>query len=39
MSDNDPSFKELDAIHVEIEALFDGSADDLALGRITSRSA
>ncbi|WP_027777868.1 hypothetical protein [Paraburkholderia caledonica] len=39
MNNNNPYFNELDAIHVEIEALFDGSADDLALERIMARFA
>ncbi|HEX7936465.1 MAG TPA: DUF4440 domain-containing protein [Paraburkholderia sp.] len=39
MNDSNPYFKELDAIHVEIEAWFDGSADDLALERIMARFA
>jgi hypothetical protein len=39
MNNNNPYFKELDDIHVEIQALFDGSADDGALQRIVARFA
>ncbi|MGF6769216.1 hypothetical protein P3T18_001686 [Paraburkholderia sp. GAS199] len=39
MNDNNPYFKELDDIHVEIQALFDGSADAGALDRIMARFA
>ncbi|MET3230563.1 UNVERIFIED_ORG: hypothetical protein ABIC54_002757 [Burkholderia sp. 1263] len=39
MNNSNPYFKELDDIHVEIEALFDGSADDGALERIMTRFA
>ncbi|AXE91323.1 DUF4440 domain-containing protein [Paraburkholderia sp. 22099] len=39
MNNSNPYFKELDDIHVEIEALFDGSADDGALERIMARFA
>lgn len=36
---NNPYFEELDNIHVEIQALFDGSADADALERIMARFA
>ena len=39
MNDNNPYFKELVELHVEIQALFDGSADDGALQRIVARFA
>jgi hypothetical protein len=39
MNNDNPYFKELDDIHVEIQALFDGSADDGALQRIVARFA
>lgn len=39
MNNSNPYFKELDDIHVEIEALFDGSADEGALQRIMARFA
>ncbi|MFP3565226.1 hypothetical protein [Paraburkholderia sp. SIMBA_030] len=39
MSNNNPYFEELDTIHVEIQALFDGSADAGALERIMARFA
>jgi hypothetical protein len=39
MNNNNPYFKELDEIHLEIQALFDGSADDGALQRIVARFA
>jgi hypothetical protein len=39
MNNNNPYFKELGEIHAEIQALFDGSADDGALQRIVARFA
>ncbi|MFM0718729.1 nuclear transport factor 2 family protein [Paraburkholderia strydomiana] len=39
MNNNNPYFKELGDIHAEIQALFDGSADDGALQRIVARFA
>ena len=39
MNNINPYFKELDEIHVEIEALFNGSADEGALQRIMARFA
>lgn len=37
MNNSNPYFKELDEIHVEIAALFDGSADEGAVQRIMAR--
>lgn len=39
MNNSNPYFKELGDIHVEIQALFDGSADHGALDRIMARFA
>ena len=39
MNNANPYFKELDDIHVEIQSLFDGSADHGALDRIMARFA
>jgi hypothetical protein len=39
MNNSNPYFKELDEIHVELAALFDGSADEGALQRIMARFA
>lgn len=39
MNNSNPYFNELDEIHVEIEALFNGSADEGALQRIMARFA
>ncbi|WP_144144478.1 hypothetical protein [Paraburkholderia sp. BCC1884] len=39
MNNSNPYFKELDDIHVEIQALFDGSADEGAVQRIMARFA
>jgi hypothetical protein len=39
MNNDNPYFKELGDIHAEIQALFDGSADDGALQRIVARFA
>jgi hypothetical protein len=39
MNNDNPYFKELHDVHVEIQALFDGSADDGALHRIVARFA
>jgi len=39
MNHGNPYFKELDDIHLEIQALFDGSADEGALQRIMARFA
>lgn len=39
MNKSNPYFKELDDIHLEIQALFDGSADEGALQRIMARFA
>ncbi|WP_341313228.1 hypothetical protein WN982_17795 [Paraburkholderia sp. IMGN_8] len=39
MNNNNPYFEELDTTHVEIQALFDGSADAGALERIMARFA
>ncbi|OAJ62804.1 hypothetical protein A6V36_20790 [Paraburkholderia ginsengiterrae] len=39
MNHSNPYFKELDDIHLEIQALFDGSADEGALQRIMARFA
>jgi hypothetical protein len=39
MNNSNPYFKELGDVHVEIQALFDGSADHGALDRIMARFA
>ncbi|HEX7907923.1 MAG TPA: hypothetical protein VF534_07505 [Paraburkholderia sp.] len=39
MNHSNPYFKELDDIHLEIQALFNGSADEGALQRIMARFA
>ncbi|RKT26060.1 hypothetical protein B0G69_1792 [Paraburkholderia sp. RAU2J] len=39
MNNNNPYFEKLGDIHAEIQALFDGSADDGALQRIAARFA
>ncbi|QQC62543.1 hypothetical protein [Paraburkholderia ginsengisoli] len=39
MNNDNPYFKELGDLHAEIQALFDGSADDGALQRIVARFA